>query len=181
MFVIKPILFLMSPDNVHSRMIKLASFFGRFSFARWFVRIIFNKPRNKRLEQRSHTIYVHTPVGLAAGFDKNGQIIPMMAALGFGFETVGSVTAKQCNGNPRPWFYRLPKTQSIVVNAGLANDGSDVVIKRIHQYAQKTIGQFPVILSVAKTNNDKVIDIKTGIADYITTIKRAKNERNVRI
>ena len=181
MFIIKPILFLMSPDKVHSRMIKLTSFFGRFSFARWFVRIIFIKRRDERLVQKYHGVEFGSPVGLAAGFDKNGEIVPMMSVLGFGFEAVGSVTAKKCDGNSRPWFYRLQKTQSIVVNAGLANEGSDVIIKRIHQYTQKSIGQFPVVLSVAKTNNDKVIDTKTGIADYVTTIKRAKNESHIKM
>ena len=105
----------------------------------------------------------------------------MIAALGFGFGTVGSVTARQCDGNPRPWFYRLPNSRSLVINAGLANEGSVAILKRIHKYNSKAIGQFPVVLSVAKTNSQKVVDVKTGIDDYVTTVKRAKAEPRIKM
>jgi dihydroorotate dehydrogenase (fumarate) len=120
-----------------------------------------------------------SPVGIAAGFDKNGEISPIIAALGFGFSEVGSVTAELCEGNSRPWFYRLPKTQSLVVNAGLANDGSRVIIERIRQFPAASITGFPIVLSVAKTNSRKVVDEKTGIADYVTTVKRANKEKRI--
>lgn len=55
--------------------------------------------------------------------DKNVQLTPLMSSVGFGFETGGSVTLGERKGNARPWFYRLPKTQSLVVHAGLANRG----------------------------------------------------------
>lgn len=134
-----------------------------------------------RLAQTYHCIDFANPIGLSAGFDKNGEIVPTIAALGFGFTEVGSVTAKKCAGNPRPWFYRLPKTGSMVVNAGLANDGSKTIIKRLNQNSSKAIDGFPAILSVAKTNSSKVVSIKAGIADYVTTIKHAKNQNIIKM
>jgi len=181
LYIAKPILFRISPDNVHNAMIKFTIVVGKVSLLRMFVGLIFVKRRNERLAQTLHGIKFNVPVGLSAGFDKNGEITPAIAALGFGFETVGSVTAKQCDGNPRPWFYRLPKTQATVVNAGLGNDGSKAILKRLSGYSPNVLKRLPVVLSIAKTNSRDTVDTKTGIADYITTAKRAKGFKSIQM
>lgn len=180
-FAAKPLLFLMSPDTAHNMMIKTTSVVGRFGFFRHFVSGIFLIKTNPRLDQKINGVRFKAPVGLAAGFDKNGEIMPMISRLGFGFATVGSVTADVCAGNPRPWFYRLPKSKSLVVNAGLANHGSSKIIKRIHDYSQNQLSDFPIVLSVAKTNNQKVVDCQAGIKDYVASVKRAKNESRIEV
>jgi len=179
--IAKPLLFMVTPDKTHSMMITVTSKLGYVPIARGFIKTVFTRKRDERLAQQYFGIDFHTPVGLSAGFDKNGEIVPMIARLGFGFGTIGSVTAVKCDGNPRPWFYRLPKSKSLVINAGLANDGSEAILKRIHNYSAKAIGQFPIVLSVAKTNSQKVVDIKTGIADYVTTVKRAQKEPRIKM
>jgi len=171
----------MTPDYTHSSMIQVGSALGKIGFIRWLMRIASKRPQDVKLVQNYHGVEFDSPVGLSAGLDKNGEIVSMIANLGFGFTEVGSVTAMPCRGNPRPWFYRLPKTQSLVVYAGLGNQGSTTIIKRIHQYPQKTIGNFPIVLSVAKTNSRKVVDVETGIADYVTTVKRAKDEPRIKM
>jgi dihydroorotate dehydrogenase len=179
--IAKPLLFLISPDKIHDITIRFCIAVRRIVPLGWFVRLIFTARHDERLIQDYHGVKFNSPVGLAAGFDKNGEAMTAIATLGFGFETVGSVTAKRCTGNPRPWFYRLPKTGSLVVNAGLNNDGSSVVIERIREYCSQSVQDFPIILSVAKTNNRKAVDTEAGIADYITTIKRVKNEQFVQM
>ncbi len=178
MFVAKPLLFMISPDTAHNLMIKSTSFFGRFLVFRWIVKSLFCRKPNKLLSQDIHGIKINSPVGLAAGFDKNGEILPMISRLGFGFATIGSVTANECDGNPRPWFYRLPNSKSLVINAGLANQGSKSILNRISKYG-KIVNDFPVVLSVAKTNSAKVISTKGGIKDYVTSVTRSKNESNI--
>lgn len=178
-YVAKPLLFLVPPDKVHYGTIRLTSMVGSFGLTRGLVRLIFKAPRNERLVQNYHDIEFTNPVGLAAGFDKNGQVVPMIAALGFGFGEVGSITADRCKGNDRPWFFRLPKTQSLVVNAGLANDGSRIIIDRLRSYSSKAIQNFPIILSVAKTNSRKVVDDKSGVIDYVESVKRASRESRI--
>lgn len=170
----KPILFIIPPDKTHADMIKFASFFGRSKIFQLFTKIIFYRRVDSRLKQQLFGIDFKNPVGLSAGLDKNGEILTAMKNIGFGFSEVGSVTAVPCAGNPRPWFYRLPKTQSLVVNAGLGNEGSSKIIKRLSEY--KNIKNFPIILSVAKTNSQKVVSVNEGIADYITTLKRANDK-----
>jgi len=180
-YIAKPVLFLMTPDYTHSSTIRTGSAIEKVGFIRWLIRIASKRPRDTRLIQNYHGVEFASPVGLSAGLDKNGEIVSMIANLGFGFTEVGSVTAAPCKGNPRPWFYRLPKTQSLVVNAGLGNHGSQVIIKRIHQYPNQAIGDLPIVLSVAKNNSQKVVGIKDGIADYVTTVKRAKDEPRIKM
>lgn len=180
-YIAKPILFKMTPDGVHNRMLEMAKFVGRKSILRGFTKSIFTSRKDKRLVQKLHNIEFKSPVGLAAGFDKNAEIIPAIAAVGFGFGTVGSVTAMQCEGNPRPWFHRLPKTKSLIVNAGLANQGSSLIIKRIRGYSPRIIDKFPIVLSVAKTNSSDVVDDESGVNDYVMSVKRAKNEKNIKL
>jgi dihydroorotate dehydrogenase len=178
-YVAKPLLFMVSPDVIHRGTIRLAAAVGSVGLLRGFIQLVFTGRRDERLAQTYHGITFASPVGLAAGFDKNGEIVPVVTALGFGFGEVGSVTAELCEGNSRPWFYRLPKTQSLVVNAGLANHGSRAILERIHQFPIRAIKNFPIILSVAKTNSRKVVDEKAGIADYVTTVKRATKEKRI--
>lgn len=174
--VAKPVLFRIQPDAVHSGMTKITAVAARVGILRGFVRWIFVRPRDERIEQTFHGLKFTNPVGLAAGFDKDGEVIPVIAALGFGFGEVGSVTAKPCPGNPRPWFYRLPKSKSAVVNAGLGNEGSKVILERLRKYPARSLHNFPVFLSVAKTNIKSVVSEAEGIKDFVTTVKRAKDE-----
>lgn len=179
--IFNPLLSMPSIDKGHQIMIYVNNKTGNVPFIRKFIRLIFKNHRNKCLIQNYHGIEFDSPVGLPAGYDKSGKILPTISSLGFGFETVGSVTAEQCNGNKKPWLYRLSKAKSLVVNAGLSNDGSKTVIERLHKYNQKIFEQFPVILSVAKTNCQAVISVEDGIADYVATIKLAKNEKIIKI
>ncbi|WP_127842465.1 hypothetical protein [Actinomyces wuliandei] len=73
---------------------------------------------------------LRNPVGLVAGFDKNIELTPLMEDRGFGFSTGGSVTLPPRAGNPRPWFYQLPRTRSLVIHAGMANKGLVELLRR---------------------------------------------------
>lgn len=175
--IAKPILFMIQPDKTHSDMIKFSAFFSRFAITRGITRLVFMRKTDERLEQRLFGIRFCNPVGISAGLDKNAEMVPVSMRLGFGFSEVGSITALPCDGNPRPWFYRLPKSRSLVVNAGLGNQGSVINLRRLENF--KTITGYPVILSVAKTNCQGVVSVNAGINDYITTLKRAKGCKNV--
>ena len=71
------------------------------------------------------------PLGLAAGFDKNAVGIDALAALGFGFVEVGTVTALAQPGNPRPRLFRLPEDHAVVNRMGFNNDGAEAVARRL--------------------------------------------------
>jgi dihydroorotate dehydrogenase len=77
------------------------------------------------------------PLGLAAGFDKNAVGIDALAALGFGFVEVGTVTAGPQPGNPKPRLFRLPRDRAIVNRMGFNNDGAEVVAHRLALRAER--------------------------------------------
>src|SRR5581483_4917786 len=74
-----------------------------------------------------------SPIGLAAGMDKNAVLVPFWEALGFGFVEVGSVSALPASGNPRPRAFRLPADRALVNRMGLPNDGAAAVAARLRQ------------------------------------------------
>lgn len=146
-WVVKPVLFRISPDRVHQHMVQFVCLVQRCGVVRWLARItIAAQPPGAARQFGNLTL--PNPVGIAAGFDKNAQTTPLLAALGCGFVTIGSVTLRPRQGNPRPWFYRLPRTKSLVVNAGLANDGVEAAIANLRR-TERQRGSMPVIASVA--------------------------------
>ena len=163
--VIKPILFLFSPDFVHSATIRLGRIVQFFPPIRLIIRQWWNY-RNNSLNQQILGIDFKNPVGLSAGFDKNVQLTPLMESVGFGFETAGSVTLAPREGNARPWFHRLPKSKALTVNAGMANKGVPAMTSTIQRNKKKLLGM-PLSMSVAvvaknrkETDEDAIIDAK---------------------
>jgi len=77
------------------------------------------------------------PLGLAAGFDKNAVGIDALAALGFGFVEIGTVTAQGQAGNPRPRLFRLPLDEAVVNRMGFNNDGAEVVARRLERRVRR--------------------------------------------
>jgi dihydroorotate dehydrogenase len=90
-----------------------------------------------------------TPVGIAAGFDKNATMMPMLAALGFGFVEVGTVTLRPQPGNPRPRLFRYPEHGAVINRMGFNNDGADIVAGRLAQWPRPV----PTFVNVGKNRD----------------------------
>lgn len=89
------------------------------------------------------------PLGLAAGFDKNGDYVDALASLGFGFIEIGSVTPKPQGGNPKPRLFRIPQAQALINRMGFNNKGVDYLVARL----KKTHYQGILGISIAKNLN----------------------------
>ena len=76
-------------------------------------------------------IHFPNPVGLAAGLDKNGAFIDALAALGFGFIEIGTITPRPQPGNPRPRMFRLPEAQAVINRLGFNNEGVDRLVENV--------------------------------------------------
>lgn len=166
----KPIAFRMAPDGVHSRMVSTGRFTQHLKIVGPLLHAFWSHD-DTILNQTVFGVHFKNPIGLSAGLDKNAELPPTMRAVGFGFATVGSITADAASGNPKPWYHRLPKTRSLVVNAGLPNQGADRISERIRRYPSRIFEDFPLVASVAKTNSAKTCTDKTGIADYVEGLK----------
>lgn len=178
--VAKPVLFSFNPDQAHDMTISVLKVAGGVPGAARVARALLVK-KYPELQQTWQGMCFSSPVGLAAGLDKSGQAVAMMNAFGFGFATVGSVTARACKGNPKPWFHRLPESNSLVVHAGLANHGADVVIPRLQKLPRDVRENYPKMLSIARTNDEVASTDEAGIEDYYCTFKAAQHSPAVQM
>jgi len=129
------------------------------------------------------------PVGLAAGLDKDGKHIDALAALGFGFLEVGTVTPKPQPGNPKPRMFRLPEAQAIINRMGFNNDGVDACVARARrsQFWQSggvlglNIGK-NASTPIEEASRDYVLAMEAvyEIATYITVNISSPNTQNLR-
>ncbi len=165
-WIMKPFFFRHDAEMVHDRVTFIGAKLGEYTVAQWATKVFFGYS-NKKLEQKVLGISFANPVGLAAGFDKEGQLTDIIPSVGFGFEEIGSVTGYPCAGNPKPRLWRLKKSKSLVVYYGLKNRGCEIIAAHLKTKTFKNrIGT-----SVAMTNWAKNNDIAVAIEDYAKAFK----------
>ena len=106
--------------------------FGLIPGGRWLLRKCY-AVEHPALEREVFGMRFANPVGIAAGFDRNGEAYRELAALGFGFVEVGTVTPRPQAGNPRPRVFRLPKDNAIINRIGLSNRGLETAIRHLRR------------------------------------------------
>ncbi len=168
--LLKPIFFLMDPEDVHDRMIKVGVFLGKYSILRLITKTFFYY-KNPILNQNIFDINYENPIGLSAGFDKNAELINILPAVGFGFVEVGSITGEYCDGNPKPRLWRMPKSESLIVYYGLKNKGAE----RISHTIKSSNSTIPLGINIAMTNCYKNLEIENGIKDFEKAFKIMKD------
>ncbi len=166
--VAKPIMFKHQADNVHHGLIRTGKRVQKIPGVKHLPKLW--SYQDKMLETEVAGMQFRNPVGLSAGFDKALELPALMKSVGFGWMTGGSVTFGEYEGNPKPWFYRLPNSKALVVNAGLPSEGTSVVAKRVSMYSAKLFTAFPLNVSVAKTNSKDCASDELAIADYCESL-----------
>jgi dihydroorotate dehydrogenase len=156
----------MNPETSHELVHKL----GRAPGPIWKLLLPGLATPCKGLQVDLAGVQLDNPVGLAAGFDKNGKLIHMLGHLGFGFAEIGSVTARSWGGNPKPRLFRLEQDEALINRMGLNSEGVDAVSQRLAQISFS----LPVGLNIAKTN-DPSISGDAAIEDILYTFKKVKD------
>jgi dihydroorotate dehydrogenase len=93
------------------------------------------------------------PVGIAAGFDKDARLVPLLEALGFGFVEIGTVTLRPQGGNPRPRLFRSPADRALVNRMGFNNEGADVVGSRLAALRRAGGVSVPLLVNIGKNRD----------------------------
>lgn len=169
--LLKPILFQFDPEKVHYFVTANLKRFNRFPGGAALSRLAW-AANDARLEKTVFGIKFKNPVGLAAGFDKNGEVIAEMANLGFGFIEVGTVTPLPQPGNPKPRMFRLPADGALINRMGFNNLGVDVLAANIAAYRKTNeAAKNPVIIggNIGKNKNTPNED---AVNDYIKCFDR---------
>jgi dihydroorotate dehydrogenase len=110
------------------------------------------------------------PIGLAAGFDKNGVAIPAWEALGFGFVEIGTVTAQAQPGNPRPRIFRYAPQAALINRLGFNNEGADAVAARLRKLRDSSMRpSIPIGINLGKS---RVTPLEDAPADYLYSFRQ---------
>lgn len=163
----KPLFFLLPAEFAHDCAMFFGELFGKIPLVRWLFSRIFGF-HDLRLRQKIGKIIFENPLGLAAGYDYKASFTQILPVCGFGFETVGTITNQECEGNTSPRLGRLPKSKSLLVNKGFRNPGAKKIVKKL---SGKTFS-FPVGISIGVTNNAKIKTQKGAIEDITEALKK---------
>jgi len=167
--IIRPVLFNFDAEEAHDLTHHFAASLAENRFILNLIGSFYNRDI-PYLEQNILGLNFRNPVGLAAGFDKNGKITQIIHSLGFGFTEIGSVTANSSSGNARPRLFRLKDDNALINRMGLNNDGADIIVERLKSSARPP---FPIGINIAKTHDPKIIGDK-AILDYVHSFKLAQ-------
>jgi dihydroorotate dehydrogenase len=163
--IARPVLFSLAPETAHHLVLGGLRFVSRVPFAFRAFHSFQPLARPKTL----FGINFPNPIGLAAGFDKNGVALPAWAALGFGFVEIGTVTAKAQPGNPKPRIFRYPQQGALINRLGFNNDGADVVAARLGSLRRS--GRWPAIPVGINIGKSKSTPIEEAADDYLHSFR----------
>jgi dihydroorotate dehydrogenase len=158
--LVRPLLFLLDPEKVHHLVFSMI----RLLFKLPLIPALFKKLfviEDPRLERKVFGLTFKNPVGIAAGFDKNAELTDELAAMGFGFVEIGTLTPVGQPGNEKPRMFRLPADQGLINRLGFNNKGAvDAVMRLRKRKAQILIG--------GNIGKNKVTPNEEAISDYLS-------------
>ena len=173
--ILRPLIFKFSPEVAHSLAIKALK----------LNNVPYSKPKdNHILETTFCEKKLSSPIGVAAGFDKNAEVYNSLFNLGFGFVEVGTITPKPQFGNPKPRVFRLEEDEALINRLGFNNSGSEQISRRIKENNKK--GFLGINIGPNKDSTNRVEDYLIcfrkfyNLADYITINISSPNTENLR-
>lgn len=154
------------PETAHERVLAALAFISRSPALTRALEIAMSlgQPDTTSLAREVFGLRFPHPIGLAAGFDKNGVALHALAALGFGFVEAGTVTRVAQPGNPRPRLFRLLREEALINRMGFNNDGAATVAARLKRMRPLSV---PLGLSLGKS---KVTPLEEAAADYLASL-----------
>ena len=178
--LIRPLLFRLDAERAHHFTLQSLSMVHRLGLAGLMPAAPGCRPRQVM------GLTFPNPVGLAAGLDKNGAYIDALAALGFGFIEVGTVTPRPQPGNPQPRLFRIPEAQAIVNRFGFNNDGVDALIDNVKSSSYRGILGINIGKNfdtpIERATDDYLICLRKvyQYASYVTVNVSSPNTKNLR-
>lgn len=171
--LLRPLLFAVPPEDAHAMAMQgLRAFEAAAEVLSLPTRSLVRLPGSLRTSRWG--LSFPTPIGLAGGFDKDARVPRAMAALGFGFIELGTVTAQAQEANPPPNLFRLPDDHALVNRLGFPNDGAEAVASRFRRVREGGWRDLPVAFSIGKSRAVPVEPIAGVIADYLASFRAVR-------
>ena len=158
--VIRPLLFKFQPETIH----RVVCLFLKLPLLTKLLKQIYNF-HSSVLETKIAGLHFKNPIGLAAGFDKDAELLSQMTDLGFGFLEIGTITPKGQPGNEKPRLFRLPKDQALINRMGFNNSGVDYVRKNLLKYKGNCI-------IGGNIGKNKITPNENAVDDYLLCFNR---------
>lgn len=177
--LLRPALFTLDPETAHDATLTSLNTAHCLGLSRLI-------PKPQEDPRQVMGLYFPNPVGLAAGLDKNGDCINGLAALGFGFIEIGTITPRPQPGNPRPRLFRLPEAQAIINRMGFNNHGVDVLVANVERANFKGVLGINIGKNadtpIEKAADDYLICLRKvyAHASYVTVNISSPNTKNLR-
>lgn len=165
----RPIFFLFDSEPIHEFFLGLGYCMGLIPGLPSLMRALLRIER-PNLETTVAGIHFDVPVGLAAGFDYTASLPRVIGSIGFGFESIGTVTNKPYGGNAYPRIKRFVNSRAILVNKGFKSSGADAILRRLHG----SVFRDPVGISIGRTNTPDLDTHEASIADIVETFQKTK-------
>jgi dihydroorotate dehydrogenase len=178
--LLRPALFSLDPEKAHEVTLKLLKLSHQTGLS------VLSKARSEHQPLTVMGLDFKNPVGLAAGMDKNGDYIDALAAMGFGFLEVGTVTPRPQPGNPKPRLFRLPEHQAIINRMGFNNAGVEHLLQLVEQMRYTGILGINIGKNFDTPIEDATTDYLIGLrksyalASYVTLNISSPNTKNLR-
>ena len=157
--ILRQLLFSLDAEKSHDLALKWLKIFHQAGLTRLF-------PKPESAPCSAMGLEFKNPVGLAAGFDKNGDYIDALASLGFGFIELGTVTPRPQPGNPFPRLFRIPEHQALINRMGFNNKGVDYLVSKIK------VSSFSGIIGV-NIGKNLTTDVAHAHEDYLYCFQKA--------
>lgn len=176
----RPLLFALRPAEAHEFALESLGVLEHVGFVRDAVRRAC-ATRDPSLAVRTMGLEFPNPLGLAGGFDKNARRARALAALGFGFLELGTVTALAQEANPSPNLFRLPRDRALINRLGFPNQGAEAVAARIAAHVGGRGARLwpahervPIGVSIGKSRAVPVTPIEGVVADYVASFEAVR-------
>lgn len=163
--ILRRFFFNFDSETIHNFLVKSGAFLTKFWLVRLKMSILFGF-YHPDLAVKLAGIRFSNRVGLAAGFDYDGDLVNALPSVGFGWHTIGTTTLEPYAGNPKPRLSRFIASRSLLVNKGLKTIGARALISKLRQFRFK----IPVAISIASTNKS-FADTKSQILDILSCFK----------
>lgn len=183
--LIRPIIFfLLNPEQAHHLTLKFFKAVHCIPGMGWIIKKMFCY-NNPKLEREVFGIKFKNPVGLAAGFDKNGNCYNELSNLGFSFIEIGSITPEPQPGNPKPRCFRLTKDKAIINRFGINNNGVKFTVEYLKKHHPKCVIGASLSKCTKSSNEDAPKDLEKSFAilydfvDYFALNVSCPNVKNL--